>query len=66
MLILLGSAVQDSASGADVYQAFATRMGLFFAVTVYAWAAVFLLEEWRRRRLAAKPGPSTAHKSPVS
>lgn len=51
MLILLGSAVQDSATGNDVYQAFATRMGLFFAVTLYAWAAVFALEEWRRRRL---------------
>ena len=47
MLILLGSAVQDSANGNDVYSAFATRMGLFVAVTLYAWAAVSLLDRWR-------------------
>ena len=32
-LILLGSAVQDSANGKDVYQAFAVRMSLFVGVT---------------------------------
>ncbi len=51
MLILLGSAVQDSANGKDVYQAFAVRMSLFIAVTFYAWAAVYLLERLRTRRL---------------
>jgi hypothetical protein len=50
MLILLGSAVQDSADGDDVYSAFATRMGLFVLVTFYAWGAVFVLERWRYRR----------------
>ena len=59
MLILLGSAVQDSATGDDVYQAFATRMGLFLAVTLYAWAAVFLLEEWRSRQLRKRYGSSS-------
>lgn len=49
MLILLGSAVQDSANGDDVYSAFATRMGVFIAVTFYAWGAVYLLELWRSR-----------------
>jgi len=51
MLILLGSAVQDSATGKDVYKAFAIRMALFVVVTLYAWAAVLLLEHLRVRRL---------------
>ena len=51
-LILLGSAVQDSDTGKDVYQAFAVRMGLFLAVTLYAWLAIDLLERFRSRRLA--------------
>ncbi len=49
-LILLGSAVQDSETGKDVYKAFAVRMGLFIAVTLYAWMAIYLLEQWRGRR----------------
>ena len=48
-LILLGSAVQDSETGKDVYTAFAVRMGLFIGVTVYAWLAILLLERWRGR-----------------
>ncbi|TDI59840.1 MAG: DUF2955 domain-containing protein [Alphaproteobacteria bacterium] len=51
MLILLGSAVQDSANGKDVYQAIAVRMTLFIAVTLYAWAAIFTLEHWRARNI---------------
>ncbi len=51
MLILLGSAVQDSDSGKDVYQAFAVRMSLFVAVTCYAWFAIEVLELLRSRRL---------------
>lgn len=51
MLILLGPAVQDSGSGKDVYKAFAMRMTLFVAVTLYAWAAVRVLEYLRSRRL---------------
>lgn len=54
MLILLGPAVQDSASGKDVYKAFAVRMGLFIAVTLYAWLAIFALEQLRTRRLGRK------------
>ncbi len=46
-LILLGAAVQDSAGGKDVYQAFAVRMALFLGVTVYALLAMSLLEWWR-------------------
>ncbi|MGB5496202.1 MAG: DUF2955 domain-containing protein [Sedimenticolaceae bacterium] len=50
MLILLGPAVEDSANGKDVYQAFVVRMGLFVAVTLYAWLALHLLEQLRMRR----------------
>ena len=52
MLILLGSAVQDSANGNDVYKAFAIRMSLFVAVTLYAWLAIYVLEQLRTRRLS--------------
>ena len=51
MLILLGPAVQDSANGKDVVTAFAVRMSLFIAVTLYAWLAIWLLESWRGRRM---------------
>ncbi len=50
MLILLGPAVEDSAGGKDVYKAFAVRMGLFIAVTLYAWTAILALEYLRARR----------------
>jgi hypothetical protein len=53
-LILLGSAVQDSANGKDVYQAFAVRMGLFVAVSVYAWFAVAALDRVRFRRVESQ------------
>jgi hypothetical protein len=50
MLILLGPAVEDSNTGKDVYAAFFVRMGLFIAVTLYAWLAVYALEYLRERR----------------
>lgn len=52
MLILLGPAVQDSASGKDALTASLVRFATFVAVTVYAWAAILLLERGRRRRVA--------------
>jgi Protein of unknown function (DUF2955) len=54
MLILIGPAVEDSADGKDVYQAFALRMSLFLGVTLYACAAVYLLEMMRYRRILRK------------
>jgi hypothetical protein len=54
MLIMLGPAVEDSASGKDVYAAFLSRMGLFIAVTLYAWLAVYFLEYLRSRRSPLK------------
>lgn len=49
MLILLGPAVEDSASGKDVYKAFAMRFSLFVAITFYAWLSILALE-WLRKR----------------
>ncbi|UVE15981.1 DUF2955 domain-containing protein [Pseudomonas sp. LS44] len=50
LIILLGQSVQDSAAGKDVYSAFAVRMGLFIAVTLYACLAVYLIDAHRLRR----------------
>ncbi|WP_083915287.1 DUF2955 domain-containing protein [Gilvimarinus chinensis] len=50
MIILLGAAVQDSANGKDVYQAFLVRISLFLLVAVYAAAAMAALNYWRTRR----------------
>lgn len=48
LIILLGQSVQDSVAGKDVYTAFAVRMGLFIAVTLYACLMLQLLEPRRR------------------
>jgi FtsH-binding integral membrane protein len=50
MLILLGPAIEDAAVGKDVYRASATRVALFVAVSLYAWATVWVLERWRASR----------------
>lgn len=50
MLILLGQSVQDSAGGQDVYRAFAVRMALFVAVSVYASAMLIWIDRLRLRR----------------
>jgi len=51
MLILLGQSVQDSAGGQDVYKAFAVRMALFVAVSLYASAMLIWIDR-RRVRVA--------------
>ncbi|WP_459709996.1 DUF2955 domain-containing protein [Paraburkholderia sp. 2C] len=50
LIILLGQSVQDSVAGKDVYTAFAVRMGLFMAVTVYACFVLQLFERYGRAR----------------
>ena len=60
MLILLGPAVEDSAGGKDVYAAFAMRMSLFVAVTLYACLAIYLLEWMRYRRVRGNSQPVSA------
>ncbi len=54
MIILIGPAVEDSATGKDVYKAFAYRMTLFIGLSIYACIAVYFLE-WLRNRLQEKP-----------
>ena len=53
MLILLGPGIEDAAVGKDVYAASATRVALFIAVSLYAWATVWGLERWRNSRSRA-------------
>lgn len=50
MIILLGQSVQDSVMGKDVYTAFAVRMGLFLAVTLYACLMLVLFDRPRNTR----------------
>lgn len=50
LIILLGQSVQDSVAGKDVYSAFAVRMGLFVAVTLYACLMLQLLDQPGRVR----------------
>jgi hypothetical protein len=59
LIILLGQSVQDSVAGKDVYTAFAVRMGLFIAVTLYACLMLHLLEQ--KPRGPRKPGFSRRH-----
>jgi len=58
MLILLGPAIEDSASGKSVIEASVVRTGLFVAVALYAWGTVWALERWRNSR---RPGLRSEH-----
>jgi len=49
-LILLGPAIEDSASGKSVLQGSLVRTSLFVAVALYAWVTVWILERWRAVR----------------
>jgi len=50
MLILLGPAIEDAAVGKDVVSASVTRVALFIAAALYAWATVWALQRWREFR----------------
>jgi hypothetical protein len=52
-LILVGPAIEDSASGKGVFEASAVRACLFVGVAFYAWATVWVLERWRGSRQRA-------------
>ncbi|SCK50374.1 Predicted membrane protein [Variovorax sp. HW608] len=54
-LILLGPAIEDSASGKSVLEGSVMRTCLFVGVAFYASATVWILERWRRR--TPKPAP---------
>ncbi|MGU5664015.1 hypothetical protein [Aeromonas sanarellii] len=45
-LILLGPAIEDSATGKDVWLAAAMRCGLYLLVAGYGWLCILLLEQW--------------------
>jgi Protein of unknown function (DUF2955) len=53
-LILLGPAIEDSASGKSVLEASVVRTALFLGVAFYAWGAVWILERWRNSRNTRK------------
>ncbi|MFM4860940.1 DUF2955 domain-containing protein [Aeromonas media] len=46
-LILFGPAIEDSATGKDVWLAAAMRCGLYLLVAGYGWLCILLLEQWR-------------------
>lgn len=51
-LILLGPAIEDSASGKSVIEGAVVRTGLFVGVAFYAWAMVWMFERWRGAKTA--------------
>lgn len=55
-LILFGPAIQDSASGKDVWLASLMRCSLYVAVALYGWACVVLFERWQ---LVGRPTAET-------
>lgn len=59
-LILLGPAIEDSASGKSVLEGSAMRLCLFIGVACYAWVTIWCLELWRGARA------STAELQPVN
>jgi hypothetical protein len=50
LLIFIGPAVGDTASGKDPYKASAARLALFIGVTLYAWLMLVFLDWLRARR----------------
>ena len=44
-LILFGPAIEDSATGKDVWLAAAMRCGLYLLVAGYGWLCIWLLEQ---------------------
>ncbi|HEX3141464.1 MAG TPA: hypothetical protein VHQ87_15505 [Rhizobacter sp.] len=58
-LILLGPAIEDSASGKSVLLGSAMRTSLFVGVALYAWATMWLIERWRASRKPPRPALST-------
>lgn len=52
-LILLGPAIEDSASGKSVLEGSVFRTALFVGVAFYAWAMVWMFERWRAAKSSA-------------
>ena len=64
-LILLGPAIEDSASGKSVLEGTMVRTGLFVGVAFYAWATVLLLERWRASHAPAMQSKTTTKEIPA-
>jgi hypothetical protein len=59
-LILIGPAIEDSASGKSVLQGTVMRTCLFVGVAIYAWGTILVLERRRPARLpAVRPKPAS-------
>jgi hypothetical protein len=52
-LILIGPAIEDSATGKSVLEGAVMRTCLFVGVAFYAWGTILLLERWRASRVPA-------------
>ncbi len=53
--LLLGAAIEDSASGESVVEGSVVRVCLFVGVALYAWSTIRLLERFRPARLSGAP-----------
>ena len=59
-LILIGPAIEDSASGKSVLEGTVVRTCLFVGVALYAWGTIVLLERWRPADLpVVRPNPAS-------
>ena len=59
-LILIGPAIEDSASGKSVLEGTVVRTCLFVGVALYAWGTIVLLERWRPAVLpVVRPNPAS-------
>ena len=61
MFIVLGPGIEDAQVGKDVYAASLARVSLFVAITLYAWAVVWLLAATSSSPLPPS-APRPAHK----
>lgn len=64
-LILLGPAIEDSASGKSVLEGTLMRTMLFVGVAFYAWATVLLLERWRANHSSPTQSKNTTKEIPA-
>ena len=55
MFLLLGPAIEDSASGKSVVEGSVVRVCLFVGVALYAWCTIRLLERFRPDSSPAAP-----------
>jgi hypothetical protein len=64
-LILIGPAIEDSASGKSVLEGTVVRTCLFVGVALYAWGTIVLLERWRPADLPLVPPNPVSKEEPA-